>query len=110
MRSIFLRVVLVATASALPSPVEQTEAPLLPGLPRPQALQGHDDEQYPIYLAGLSDGVFEKRYKVLGTMQVWQAARPPHCTHARVSSQQPRSRSLLAAHAVCVCVVYVCML
>jgi len=42
--------------------------PLLPGLPQPQALQGHDDENYPFSLApnGVPAPALLRRYKVRG--------------------------------------------
>ena len=57
---------LVASAPQLAAP----DATLLP-VPQPQALQGHDDENWPASLApsGVSTPALEARYKALGEMR-----------------------------------------
>ena len=60
---------LVASAPQLAAP-DATLAAQLP-VPQPQALQGHDDENWPASLApsGVSTPALEARYKALGKMR-----------------------------------------
>ena len=62
---------LVASAPLLAAPdATLANAALLP-IPQPQALQGHDDENWPASLApsGVSTPALEARYKALGKMR-----------------------------------------
>ena len=57
-----------STAAGAATPQQQQAQLLAPGVPFPQGLQGHDDENWPAQLAHDPDAL-NARYKALGAMQ-----------------------------------------
>lgn len=76
-----VHILCAAAAAAVP-------APILPGLPWPQALQGHDDENWPMSLvdnSGRATDALVARYTVLRTLSPGEMLPPTASAKAHIS-------------------------